>query len=165
MQLLRVRFLGFIKCCLPVFNLYNLVLYTPFTPSLFTPPPRFPPFTPPVFLHVYTPYPVFLSVYTFRLPPASLRQPSFAFAPFMGGYFLVDFGGRRFLRYTPPPPTLLPPPQFTSPAHSLPLFIYPPHLSLTPPPPFTWGGGLGKCELMGGKVGGGGGGGLQVGRE
>ena len=113
-QLLRIRFLSFIKCCISLFKLYNLVLYTPFTPFLFTPPPfppclhphaplRFPPF-------LHSPRPPFTPPPTHL--PASLAQPPFAFAPFMGVYLLVDFKGGAPSSLPPPPPRFpsLPPP-------------------------------------------------------
>ena len=103
-QSLRIRFLGFIKCCISLLNLYSLVLYTLFTLPC---PPRFPPrlHRPPVFLPVYTPTHL----------PASLPLPPQKTLGFGGG------GSMTPSFYAPSPVY----PSSINPA---------PHLSLTSPP-------------------------------
>ena len=104
---LRIRFLGFIKSCISLLNLYSLVFYTRFTPFLPPPPPpvfRFPTclYPPPVFLPVYIP-PVFLPVYT---PPPPVFLPVYPSPPRL------------------PPNTHLPASLPQSPLSSLPAYNY-----------------------------------------
>ena len=106
-QLLRNRFLGFMKFCISLFNLYNLVLYTPFTPSLFS-------FPPPVFSSLFTPPPP--PVYPHpQPPPCQFTTTAIRIRPPLWGVIYwqtLGEGGLCFISPPRPSPVYpLPPPQ------------------------------------------------------